>query len=423
MRLSRRRRDRRRFNPTLSGSTARRPFYRILLGFTFHRALLGFAALAVLAALTVLAAGCTPSPGRDQAPGDGEGEEGPAAGTVPVLVATAERVDLSADLRLTGTLEPDRSAPLVSLTGGRVAGVDAEEGSTVSAGQVIVRLDAGSLAAQLNQAEAAYNLAVAGLEQARIQLEQAQQHYNRVQAFMERGQATRYDVEDAGFQLRLARHQAEVVAPSQVEQARAARDALRQQYQETRITAPIAGVLARVDVDLGSPVAAGQPVGLVVDASRMRLVVPVSELHIGRFRPGASVTVTVTAAGVEQSAEVAYVPALPAEGRRSYDVELVLANPEGALKAGMTAEVVVPLEQRQAAVAVPVDALVDQGDATFVYVLEGGRALRRPVEAGIVDGDLVEIVSGLNPGETVVVTGQENLYDGARVRPVGDGGR
>ena len=82
-----------------------------------------------------------------------------------------------------------------------------------------------------------------------------------------------------------------------------------------------------------------------------------------------------------------------------------------------------PLERRQSVVAVPVDALVDQGEETFVYVVEGGRALRRPVETGILDGDQVEIVSGLDPGETVVVTGQDNLFDGARVRPVGDGSR
>src|SRR5690606_37176414 len=159
------------------------------------------------------------------------------AEALPVLVATAELRDLTADLRLSGSLEPDRTAPLVSLTGGRVAEVYFDEGEPVEAGTVVLRLDAGELTAHLNQAQAGYDLAVAGLEQARLQLEHARQTYNRVQALMERNQATRYDVEDAEHQLRMARHQAEVVAPHQVEQARATLDALRRQVQETRITA------------------------------------------------------------------------------------------------------------------------------------------------------------------------------------------
>ena len=89
----------------------------------------------------------------------------------------------------------------------------------------------------------------------------------------------------------------------------------------------------------------------------------------------------------------------------------------------MTAEVVVPLDRRQGVVAAPVDAVVNQGDETFVYVVEDDRARRRPVETGILDGSWVEIVSGLEAGETVIVTGQENLFDGARVRPVGEAAR
>ena len=373
-------------------------------------------------ALAALGAGCSLlQAGNETGGGGGDTTAGEEA--LPVLVAEVQHRDLSADLRLSGTLEPDRTAPLVSLTGGRVAEVLVDEGETVRAGTVVIRLDAGDLPSRLQQAQASYDLAVAGLEQARLQLEHAQQLYARTQAFMERGQATRWDVEDAEHQLRMARHQAEVVAPQQVEQARAALDVLRRQLEETRITAPIAGTLARLDADVGSPVAAGQPVGMVVDASRMRLVVPVSELHIGRFRPGAAVAVTVPAAGVELTGKVVFVPDIPAQGQLSYPVEVMLDNADGLLKAGMTAEVVVPLDRRQGVVAAPVDAVVNQGDETFVYVVEDDRARRRPVETGILDGSWVEIVSGLEAGETVIVTGQENLFDGARVRPVGEAAR
>ena len=293
----------------------------------------------------------------------------------------------------------------------------------VTAGTVVIRLDAGELAAHLNQAQASYDLAVAGLEQARMQLEHAQQMYSRTQAFMERGHATRYDVEDAEHQLRLARHQAEVVAPQQVEQARAALDVLRRQFQETRITAPISRHPGPAGRRRRHPGRRRPARG----RGRRR-----SQDAAGRARVRAShrpLPARVDGGGggpggpVELTGQVAFVPDLPADGQRSYPVEVMVDNPDGILKAGMTAEAVVPLERRQSVVAVPVDALVDQGEETFVYVVEGGRALRRPVETGILDGDQVEIVSGLDPGETVVVTGQDNLFDGARVRPVGDGTR
>src|SRR5690606_28855820 len=104
-----------------------------------------------LLTLALLAAGCSLSPGGGAQGGGAGGEPAADAEALPVLVATAELRDLTADLRLSGSLEPDRTAPLVSLTGGRVAEVYFDEGEPVEAGTVVLRLDAGELTAHLNQ--------------------------------------------------------------------------------------------------------------------------------------------------------------------------------------------------------------------------------------------------------------------------------
>ena len=178
------------------------------------------------------------------------------------------------------------------------------------------------------------------------------------------------------------------------------------------LRAPVAGVVAAVTVAPGAFVAEGQELFYVVDLDRLWLEVLVPEADVGRIGlpTGASFTVD----GYAQAFEVA-----PGKGAapvafggvvdpQSRTVPLVfeVPNPGRTLRAGMYAKVRVFNGQARKAVAIPTSAVVDDGKREVAYVLSSGEAFeRRPLRLGDRDGDLVEVLEGLAPGERVVSRG------------------
>jgi membrane fusion protein (multidrug efflux system) len=111
----------------------------------------------------------------------------------------------------------------------------------------------------------------------------------------------------------------------------------------------------------------------------------------------------------------------------TFDAKIVPAAPDARLLPGMFAQVQVVAQQKTDAILVPKEAVVQQGNNQVVFVNDSGRASQRPVQLGITDDKSSEIVSGLNPGEQVVVVGQTGLRDGVPIRVVnpnqGQGGQ
>jgi len=100
---------------------------------------------------------------------------------------------------------------------------------------------------------------------------------------------------------------------------------------------------------------------------------------------------------------------------RTAEVKVDVPNPQRVLRPGMFASVAVLVARREGVLAVPVDALVDQDNEQIVFVVEAQTARARPVTIGITDGTLVEITSGVQTGEMVIVAGHRTLRDGAQV--------
>jgi RND family efflux transporter MFP subunit len=178
------------------------------------------------------------------------------------------------------------------------------------------------------------------------------------------------------------------------------------------LRAPVSGVVASVQVAPGAFVAEGQELFHVVDLDRLWLEVLVPEADVGRIGSPAGASFTVD--GFAQTFEVA-----PGKGAapvafggvvdpQSRTVPLVfeVSNPGRALRAGMYARVRVFNGQARKALAIPASAVVDDGKQEVAYVLSSGEAFeRRPLRLGVRDGDLVEVLAGLAPGERVVSRG------------------
>lgn len=250
------------------------------------------------------------------------------------------------------------------------------------------------------------------VSRARLALELAQRERQRIEGlFAEQAVAERRVVEARSAEaLALEEHAAAVrrLAQFQGTQRATGGDAAGR----VELRAPVSGVVAAVSVAPGAFVAEGQELFHVVDLDRLWLEVLVPEADVGRIGTPAGASFTVD--GFARAFEVA-----PGKGAapvafggvvdpRSRTVPLVfeVPNPGRALRAGMYARVRVFDGQARRALAIPASAVVDDGKQEVAYALVSGEAFeRRPLRLGVRDGELVEVLEGLLPGERVVSRG------------------
>ncbi len=187
-------------------------------------------------------------------------------------------------------------------------------------------------------------------------------------------------------------------------------------FEESYVTAPISGTVAKILVDIGSTVAPQVPVAMIVDASRIKVSFNVPEIEAQYFRLNMPVNISVDA--VSERAFNGYITEIsPVVDplTKTVAVKGVIQNPGINLKPGMTARVSIKLSEKKGVVAISKDALID--NSVFV-VNRDSTAERRPIKIGLIGDELIEITEGLSENEYVVVLGQQRLAGGEKVIPI-----
>lgn len=310
----------------------------------------------------------------------------PQGGPVPVVAVRAAEQPLHDELALVGSLEAFDAVDIKSELDGPVAAIVFTEGQAVEAGAVLVRIDPRKLAAAVAEAEARQQLADATL--------------------------TRYD----------ALTSSQAIAQQELDQARtnaaalrASADFLRAQLDDATITAPFAGVVGARLVSPGQFVTKGQTLTALIDADPMQAVFHVPERFLNQTQVGQPITLTVAAFpdDVFRGAVAFIAPAIDPITRTAL-LKASVPNQDGRLRPGMFADLKLTLQVREQAVLIPESAVLLQGDATSVFVVDAqGQAQPQPVATGLRTAGLVEITSGLAAGDTVVIEGTQKLRPGA----------
>lgn len=354
---------------------------------------LGARGALLVAAVALGAVGCGD---REQPGGAGAGGGMRRLARVPVVeVAPVEVGTIARRVTVSGVVEPIRTVGINTQISGAILSVDALEGDYVRAGGVLARLDDREIRAQLASAEASYELARANFE--------------RSSRLWERQviTAAEYDRDRTAL----------AAAEAQLEQ-------LRTRLDYTTIRAPINGVVTEKRAEAGDIVGVQSRLFTLADVDTMVVRVQVSELDVVQLDPGDAVAVMLDA-----------YPDRPFTGRirrifpaadpstRLVPVEVALRQDgEQLARAGFLARVELALNARTGALLVPASAVVGDASSSSVFVVQDGTALRRAVRTGLNSEGRVEILSGLNEGDPVVVAGNNGLRDGAEVRVVGRGG-
>lgn len=310
---------------------------------------------------------------------------------------TVGRRDISATVMAMGVVRPMVGAEVK--VGSRVSGVvtriHANIGDVVQAGDVIAEIDGAEFRAKVAQNEASLARARAEAELDRVNLE-------RLQAMADREFVSRQQLDAAESALQVSR--------AQVRLAEANLESARIQLSYTRITAPIAGVVASVATQEGETVAASfaAPTFVnIIDLDRLEVQAYVDETDIGRIREGQEARFSVDSYPAEEFQGVVtaiYPKAVIQDNVVNYVVTVRITDRKGlTLRPEMTAAVTLVLEPRTDALAVPASAVARDRAERYVMVMEDGVPVRRTVRVGWTQGGWTEIVEGLSEGDRIVL--------------------
>ncbi len=309
---------------------------------------------------------------------------------VPVIVAEIKLANFSDEVEALGTLRANESVDLASPVTELVTGVFFEDSARVKKGDVLVTLDSAEEKAELSEQ--------------RSFLREAQQQVNRLGPLVKRGAAIASALDEN---------------KRNASAAKARIEAIQSRIDQRTIKAPYDGILGFRNISVGTLAQQGSMITTIDDDSIMKLDFSISEIFLSTLEPGLSIEAK-TEAYPDQTfeAKISSVNSRVDPVTRSIQIRALIDNPNGQLKPGLLMKVVLHKRPRQA-LLVPEEAIVANGSNNYVYVVreeaDQARAERRQVQLGTRTFGNVEVTSGIEENELVVVHGTMRMSPGALV--------
>ena len=306
------------------------------------------------------------------------------------VVVVESKVQAIAEMvPLVGTLAANESIEVKSEAEGVIQRIGFEEGAKVAAGTLLAALDTTKLAASLREMEASLELSRANLDRAKQLLSEkliSQQDFDQTSAS--------FNVNQSGVELR------------------------RRMLKDTEIFAPFAGTIGARQVSPGQVISKATVLTTLVDLSVMKVEVSVPERFLGQILLGQAIQFSVDAfPSTLFTGTVSFISPELDSGTRTALVKARVANPEGHLRAGMFVKLDLSIRLKESALVIPEPALLSNGDSYSVFVVgPQTNAVLRPITLGIRLAGKAEVVSGLNPGDWVVVEGVKKIFPGAALQ-------
>ncbi|MCX7651102.1 MAG: efflux RND transporter periplasmic adaptor subunit [Flavobacteriales bacterium] len=308
---------------------------------------------------------------------------------IPVKVDTARLETWSIRVVKTGTLLPWEESAIMALQPGQVTAVHFQTGDQVREGQLLAETD-------IRQKELSRQALELALEKLKKDLDRAEK--------LRQGEAL---TEAAYLDLKFQKENTEI----QLEQ-------VKLQIRDSRITAPVGGIVSAKNLNKGEFVNPGMPLGRISDLSRLKIFCALTAEELSAVKAGDPVKVVLESAPQDTlEAQVRFINPR-ADQAQNFQVEVVLPNPQLKIKAGGFASVFFTKTEERKVLSLPRQAFGGSVALGEIFIVRDSVAYLKKVTTGRVNLQKVEILSGLQPGETVVLTGQNNLADGVAVRVV-----
>ena len=312
--------------------------------------------------------------------------------TAPVRVITLvlESKRLEDKINLPAIVEPYENLWVKAEVPGQVVDIPVSEGQLVKRGQLLVELDDRDYKSRLEQVEANYRLALL--------------NYERISELAEKNIAAKTELDKTEAQLK--------ALAAQLSEAKLALD-------RTKITAPINGRLNEIEAKIGDWMGVEKRVAQILQFEEVKVTVGVPESDVAAIIDLNEADVIIEALSNRRvKGKKIFLSRQPGTMARLYDLDLVVKNPDGRILPGMFARVELVKEVFEGTLVIPLYAVISQNDENFVFVEKDNKAEKRHVDLGISSGWLIQVTSGLEPGDHVIVVGHRQLDNGQGVEVI-----
>lgn len=341
------------------------------------------------------------------------------ARVVTVSVTEARTGQLRDVLLLTGALKPKEQVDVTAKVTGRLLKLHLKIGDTIREGDLIAELEGDEMQQQVNRAQASIGVARALMQQRQAEQENAKAELSRAQSLLDDGLISPQDFASTKTQLQVVDAQVEF-SRAQTGQTEAELRELKIRLEQTKIYAPMSGIVATRFVDQGAIISPSTPILRIVNLSTMVTLANVPERNIGRLGVGNTAEIEVDAMpGEILIGRVARIAPVLDAATRTALVEIDVPNPGSRLKAEMFVRIRLDTGAMREAVLIPREGLVYRGTQPGVYVIEGDRPVFRAIETGMTREDNVEVIANLDPGVKIVGRGATILEDGDVIKAAG----
>lgn len=308
---------------------------------------------------------------------------------IPVITAPVSKVPVSQDISVSGNIEGNKTVHLGFMVAGKINYIAAEEGQFVQANKLLASVDPEN-----------YNIAK---DIADVNLDQAKDEYTRLTQMHDRKSIADADYSKITNTLRVAKAQQHLQAKN---------------VSDTKLYSPISGVLLKKGTEVGEIIGTGMPLFVVSDIHIIKVNASVPESELREMHIGNEAKVYVASLSSTFKGKITEIGAVADASSRTFSVKIELKNPDLRIRPGMTAEVNIATGANEQSVSIPADAVLhDVDNSSYVYVADTikKQAFKRKVSLGNITGNNIEVISGLNTGEQIIVSGQQKLSNGTSI--------
>ena len=309
---------------------------------------------------------------------------------VSVITLTLKPVRLEDKINLPGYVDPYEDLWVKAEVGGQVVNIPVKKGQTVEKDEVLVVLDDRDYRLRLSRIEAAYDL--------------AKLEYDRIVSLDKKGitAANRMDEASANYK-----------------DVTAQRDEARLALARARITAPISGRINSLPATKGDFIKSGAQIAQILQVTDVKVTVGIPESDVASLFELESAEVVIEALGKRRvKGKKGFLSRQPSNLARLFDLELIVPNPDGKILPGMFARVELIKDVYEDALVIPLYAVINQGEQRFVFVEHDGKAEKRKVQVGMLVDWQIQVISGLEAGDRLVIVGHRLLEEGQVVEVV-----
>lgn len=297
---------------------------------------------------------------------------------------------ISDSVTYSGNVEGTTTVKLGFMVPGKINQIARKVGQFVSKGQLIATLETTNYALNKQLAD--------------VQLKETADEYQRLKLLHSRGSLSESDFSKMGFTLEKAQVQQQLEVKN---------------LKDTRLYTPIDGILLSRQAEPGEIIAAGTPLFEIADIRRVSVLAFIPEGELSGLRIGQNASINIASLSKVFKGKITELGAIADAASRAFTIKIMVENNSLQIRPGMIATATIPIKALKTSIRLPAECIInDLGNQSYVYVVDkpSQKAFKRKVSLGKMMLNNIEILSGLSVGETVIVSGQTKLSDGALIR-------